>query len=311
MRLPILSFTGVSILLGTPGEASPLVCPPGTQARELRSSGVLLEWCERPDGTHHGPSRTYTQTPWRKLRDGEQATMQLQQDCTYVEEQSRETCTGYSDGKKQIAGVYVNDLEVGVWRRWDDAGRVISEGTYRAGKRTGEWLVGFDVGDKARGTYCAGKRCGRWTLFISGVRAAQGEYRNDVAEGLWTHWEGGVLRARGTYVHGKKSGTWTYWNVEHRRKESELTCRDGKPHGVRRAWWPHRLVASYRDGELDGVSREENEDGVFVTGTYEHGSHVDGARIDEPDAGAMAVDGDTGRRECEPEGELELLDSFP
>ncbi len=78
---------------------------------------------------------------------------------------------------------------------WDIEGRLLSQGHYAAGEKTGPWL---EDRDHAQGSYDRGRRIGEWRTF----------------------WPDGTAKARGSYAwcaeptphtDGCKTGEWTYW----------------------------------------------------------------------------------------------------
>lgn len=47
----------------------------------------------------------------------------------------------YSNGVKSEIGRFKNGLKHGVWKTWDDAGKLTSVAHYKNGEKTGKWVI--------------------------------------------------------------------------------------------------------------------------------------------------------------------------
>jgi antitoxin component YwqK of YwqJK toxin-antitoxin module len=158
----------------------------------------------------------------------------------------------FPDGKVRIerevtidaAGNYVNH---GTWRMWDVAGKLVAEGRYELGERTGEWL--------------------RWW--------ARGEAPLLVTP-PFDQFEAPFV-ARATFVGGQLDGTWTILDAQD-RKCSCVAFRHGKRDGPATLWRPDGQVlreATFCDGVIVGDVRERGADGQLTTvATYIDGHQL-------------------------------------
>ncbi len=332
----------IAILLASARvHAAPLACPSDTHARSSIAKELSQDWCERSNGTRHGPYRSFR----GKLRsaegqyvDGEQDgawmswwdngqpldethyqhgvkhgawTVRAENGVLMVQGEYRlgkehgAWTWWHRNGKKKAVASYVDGLKRGRETEWDEDGYVISDGKYDAGKKVGAWVYDDRAAStRERGGFCAGKRCGRWEFFDQGLLAAAGEYRDDRREGVWKQWREGKLYKQGAYSHGKKTGRWTTLDVDAGRKQTEIDCRNGIPEGVRREWWPNggiRMTGHYVDGQLDGAWTQGDETGHRTSSVYKDGKLVRGDEVEPGYGYDSAADGEHGRMECEPE----------
>lgn len=47
----------------------------------------------------------------------------------------------YTNGKKSSSGQYKNGLPNGVWKTWNEEGKLVAVARYKNGEKTGKWLV--------------------------------------------------------------------------------------------------------------------------------------------------------------------------
>src|ERR1043166_7691294 len=151
-----------------------------------------------------------------------------------------------NDREKAIT-TYVDGRKQGRATEWDESGEVISDGRDDRATRVGRWIERAD-GYLERGMYCAGQRCGHWEVFEDESLFAAGEYRAGLRENLWITWQGTRRVSRAMYARGQKHGRFERWDYETGRKITEIECRRGMPHGLRREWWTDgklRLAGHY------------------------------------------------------------------
>lgn len=313
--------------LGSAGPLDPLACPVDTHARSTSSGRSREEWCERDQGTKHGPYRSFLDAKLASeggYVDGEKdgRWMRWSSDGTPYQEETWDKGVAemrsyrhgkqhgtwtwqFEGGRRKIVATYVD----GSKRReteWDEIGDVTYDGQYDRDKRVGRWIESWSLGGRARGTYCADQRCGHWEIVNAWGGVASGEYRAGVREGVWTLWNGKRPMSRTTYAHGKQHGRYERWDGDSGRKILETQCSHGIAHGLRREWGEDgklRLAEHYDHGELHGVAwrndvaiingvREE----TATRGVYDHGLLVSGHPID--DSGVMHPDGEVGNHDC-------------
>jgi antitoxin component YwqK of YwqJK toxin-antitoxin module len=329
--------------------ASPLACPPGTHARGLQGNSLIQEWCERSDGTRHGPYRSFDGNaraaegqyvdgqqdgPWlswhtngtpfeqasytRGLNDGPWivfgTTGRVEVQGGYrLGKQHGRWSWWYASGAKKGVVTFLNGREQGHSSEWNEDGSLISDGYYNAGLRVGAWIEGG-----ARGRYCAGQRCGAWKFVANSGAVTAGEYQGGLRSGVWKQWTDGKLVGRSTYRNGKKNGRSIRWDLDTGVKVSEIECRNGIPHGARDEWRSDggpRLVGSYVEGKRDGKWTLTDDAGRVTHATFKRGEYVSGDDAVDPDDASVDPDdvvdsdGRSGLDECKPD-ELDGLSEY-
>ncbi|MFT5365348.1 MAG: antitoxin component YwqK of YwqJK toxin-antitoxin module [Candidatus Latescibacterota bacterium] len=91
-------------------------------------------------------------------------------------------------------------------------GRVVADGQYDNGMRTGTWTYYDDLGEiKGQGTYQNGQMQNGLEVVYhdNGHKQAEGTRTNGHKDGYWIeYYRSGAKQAEGTYLHGKKTGLW-------------------------------------------------------------------------------------------------------
>ena len=150
----------------------------------------------------------------------------------------------YSDGKVRREASFRDNKREGVWREYDENGRVIASQTYKNGLLIDNGIVDTD-----------GRRQGFYQEFFPDS----------------------TLKTNGLFVDGLKSGRWTYYYQNEKEEQSGVYV-EGQPDGE---WkWFHdngqlARVESYLKGVLEGVYKEYDSQGrLIVSGTYFDGMKV-------------------------------------
>jgi hypothetical protein len=146
----------------------------------------------------------------------------------------------------------------GPFMKWDYESRLVTQGQYKAGKKTGRWVEGSGGGG-SEGTWVEDQRDGPWIFRgPGGGIAAQGRYERGHRVGEWKRFrETGKLLAAGPYEwcssppetseakvanggvvqedgsEGCKKGTWSYWTDYgelHGRFDHDETDLKNRPH---------------------------------------------------------------------------------
>ena len=93
----------------------------------------------------------------------------------------------YHDGKRlAVSGAFVNGRRHGMWKRWDEKDRPLSEGAYRDGRRHGPWTFWHDGGKRVeRGSFVNGLKHGTWSFHVDGKLTAKAEYADGRNIGQW------------------------------------------------------------------------------------------------------------------------------
>ncbi len=179
-------------------------CPPATVLRQSASEQQREEWCEKTDGTLHGPRRTY-----------DVASGQLR---LWVE---------YRDG-----------LEDGLTQGWYPEGTTSFRGFMRSGKLEGEWIEWYPNGQRAAQIDFADDQLSGPALwwYPNGEKKMQGQHVADQHDGLWTMWfENGTKRNEYTWKRGVLDGPCRVW-YRGGRLRFEGMHRDDKQHGEWHFW---------------------------------------------------------------------------
>ncbi len=118
-------------------------------------------------------------------------------------------------------GDYVNH---GVWREWDDAGRLIGQGRYESGKPTGPWMrwaavedlspplaervAGFTGPFLSQANYCDGRLEGVWSIYDAESRlVSEVRFREGLRDGATIDWTpAGQICRRWHFERGRPSG---------------------------------------------------------------------------------------------------------
>lgn len=220
-------------------------CPDGT----ARAETLLERWCERPDGTRHGPYRE-----------------------------------DYADGPPRIEGAYADGLRTGTWTERFRGGVAAEEGAYVAGAKSGVWKAWYGHGIvRETASWESGRLEGAFEAFhLNGNRAQAGSHADGERSGTWTTWHGAGPKAEeGAWDRGLPVGVWRTWDV-YERPESEVTWQTGYQHGPATFWNDHPITgARLRDdglvvrGKTEGTWTQTWVDGGEPAGER---SYVDGLR---------------------------------
>jgi len=148
----------------------------------------------------------------------------------------------------------------GPYKRFE-GGRLIVDGGYEFGDRTGTWST-YDAEGRVVGLqqYADDRKAGTWKEWTSeGLLASEVAYEHDLAHGPERAWYAdGQPKIKGGNVEGQRDGVWTAWYPNGQReweRNFDLGIRDG-------AWteWAadgQLLVrGTYVRGERDGVWEE-------------------------------------------------------
>jgi hypothetical protein len=169
-----------------------IVCPAGTTKREA-GTDAHETWCQRGDGTRHGPYRyvwQYTQEEGL-YRNGKRHGRWVQASINVV-----------------ARGSYLDDLEEGLWTFFYE-GKKSAVGRYRRGRRDGNWTFYFDGQVTERGVYLNGVKYGRWEFFLWGPGTTVLECHGEKPHGMLIQRDtNGRLVRSGKYVDGVMVGWW-------------------------------------------------------------------------------------------------------
>jgi antitoxin component YwqK of YwqJK toxin-antitoxin module len=238
-----------------PTETAPLECPEGT-SRHDDGKGTF-EWCERPDGTMHGPSVqrqrcTGLQIHRTTYRDGV-----LHGDA--IEWSIVLPYDGYLHTMMSVCDFLRRDPALA-----DELLRVhASLKTYRDGKREGLATNWQKTGKKSgEGRYHDGLQDGTWRQWDDGKLV--GAYEMDMGTGTevwwlddgtpWFEWERRRGKRHGRYVRRDEDGQLV--------QEGEFA--DDLPHGTWKQWSPDgALLGTYQMVHGTGTRRNWHDNGTL------------------------------------------------
>jgi antitoxin component YwqK of YwqJK toxin-antitoxin module len=179
--------------------APDFICPEGTLAKERTTPEAKERWCEKPDGTRHGPRHAWT-----------------------------------ADGARWFAGSYAAGGRSGAWMFWYPNGKVRNEGTYVADARVGVSKHFYEDGALAlEGTCKAGLEEGAWTSYWpSGAKDLVATFAAGKLTGVKHHSRSGAPVDEAAWLAGKargaKPGT-PAWDAARKRYAAEVVfveCRN-------------------------------------------------------------------------------------
>lgn len=148
------------------------------------------------------------------------------------------------DGQYTDRGPYVDDVPVGIHKRFDKNGEVIESWVYDdLGNLLSEGVIDRE-----------GNKQGDWKdYYRNGMIKAQGKFRNNLRDGKWSfYYESGNLEQEGNYDLGKENGAWRWYYP------------DGQI----------LIEENYYNGRLEGLYTEYDELGNILT----EGEYFDGEK---------------------------------
>lgn len=176
--------------------ASPLpVCPAGTRAAGGEPPKFWAAWCEKRDGTRHGPIVGFNEDG-SKLYQG-----------AYLEGRYDGRFVGFDYDGDEIGSFQIR-RGTGPWKLWHASGAVAQTGTYKDGKKEGTWVSFYENGKKSQeGQFESDLEVGlfRWWA-PDGQPTSEVTYERGRYHGVQkTFDEKGALLEEAEYVHGKRT----------------------------------------------------------------------------------------------------------
>jgi antitoxin component YwqK of YwqJK toxin-antitoxin module len=202
--------------------------------------------------------------------------------------------TYHANRQTATSGTYSNGKKVGVYREYDQEGKVISGALYSndsiiaegittlQGLKEGTWKHYYPGGSlHFKGSYEDGEKEGEWKFYAtSGELIQEGFYRDGQFHGTWKwYYLNGKLHRKEQYRKGKEDGLFEEWDTFEKqilRGDYELGRKTGE--------WiqdvnDHREVGEFMDGEKNGIwihtfpNGTEQFKGEYTLGQPE-GKHV-------------------------------------
>lgn len=209
---------------------------------KLSSSGAYTDG--RPDGEFISMDKNGSELGRFEIHDGT-GTMETFYPNKKVATRTHYTA-GAMDGLYQeltqrsnkvvVEGHYASDKKHGWWREWDDlgagglqlrieehwrwgkldgavkkydAGKLISEATYKSGKAEGRYTELRNGKPALTGMFASDRRTGTWTTYDSdGAVTLTATYKEGVLDGTWRQLVSGTV-VEGTMLDGRRTGDWT------------------------------------------------------------------------------------------------------
>lgn len=200
-----------------------------------------------------------------------------------------------SSGNVIESGPYMENIAVGLHKKFDRQGNIISSSIYnnngtllssgivdKEGKREGEWKDFFGDGKvKAKGLYKNNLREGNWLFYFNNGNTEQvGSYRNGKETGIWKwYYSTGELLKEENYFKGKKEGISTEY-----AKNGEILMDGGYVENEKEGEWKIKIndftakgnyVGDFRNGIWKYYYDNNNLlfQGEFIQGNPE-GKHM-------------------------------------
>ena len=167
----------------------------------------------------------------------------------------------------------VDGLLHGLWREWDDLGRLVREGAYDAGLGHGGWkiwLYGDGFPARSQGEIRHGLATGVWTAWREPeeIQFAEEHWFLGTTEGAaWYAHANGAKASEGGYRSGLRHGPWIFW-YESGAKQAQTLWDDGLAQGLWQEWWNNgqlRAEGTYSSGVRKNDWQAFAADGTATT----------------------------------------------
>ena len=109
---------------------------------------------------------------------------------------------------------YLNDLVDGAMTEYSDSGKVVTKGEFLDGQKEGPWMMELQ-GYREEGSYKAGKRDGDWKHYYTdnGKLRFEGKFVDGEPDGIQTfYYLNGNIKQVGKYAGGAKEGEWKFYD---------------------------------------------------------------------------------------------------
>ena len=139
-------------------------------------------------------------------------------------------------------GNYINH---GPWKTWDQSGRLVAQGDFDHGQRTGTWVRWYRTAIEAELLNTP-----PYEQFINPF-ISQAAFKAGRLHGAWTIYDSKMHKiSQWHFVDGRRHGTSTWWHATG-KKMREVTYRDGEIEGQLLVWNPDgalKTKETYQDG---------------------------------------------------------------
>ena len=188
----------------------------------------------------------------------------------------------YPNGKVKREASFRDGKREGVWREFDEDGKVLNSQTYEKGVLVGQGIVDTD-----------GKRRGQYKEFYpDSTLRAEGLFVEGQRSGEWKfYYNNGQIQEIGSYNEGQPDGTWI-WYYDNGQKQIEEQFFNGTSNGSYKEYDSRGNVivtGTYFDGMKNGKWSEQIGD-MRTQGEYRNDKQV-GEWVAYYDNGKMAFRG--------------------
>jgi uncharacterized protein len=121
----------------------------------------------------------------------------------------------FENGNLLREETFENGMEIGTMIEYNDTGVVVAKGDFVDGLEEGPWF--YHYGDfTEEGSYKEGKRFGEWKgYYLEGNLLYSCSYTDDNYDGKYTtYWDNGNIKETGLYIMGQREGDWYRYNYD-------------------------------------------------------------------------------------------------
>ena len=178
------------------------------------------------------------------------------------------------NGQLESEGINIDDLRNGIWKFWDESGKILTEGKYEKGKREGNWCSKDVSGNKlSEGIYINDLAEGKWNYYHNNSKlSSEGQFSKNLQEGIWKSWHpNGILSEEGNFKNGKKEGLWKQYHANG-KLSSEGQYVNNLQEGNWKSWHPNGQLSAegnMKFGKKEGLWKQHSDNGIILTsGSY-------------------------------------------
>lgn len=119
----------------------------------------------------------------------------------------------YPDGIKQSEGCYINRVKNGIWRLYNEKGKILTEEAYKGGRKDGvSKLFAPDSSIIESTTWKNGEKNGSW-MQTDKRGTVKANFKNNLMDGVYEfYFPNGKLKLKGSNIMGMKTGVWNFYN---------------------------------------------------------------------------------------------------
>lgn len=152
--------------------AAPVACPSGTRLRGAAPPTGDRVWCERDDGSLHGPVAQW-----------------------------------FRGGQRRLTGEYRDGSKHGTWSSAYASGKPRSEEHWRGGQPTGTWVTYFEDGTRSTESLHREDAAIAFRSYRpGGGKLRQGTYVGGREHGTWTEWDAAGVATTSQWQDGVRTG---------------------------------------------------------------------------------------------------------